>query len=154
MGAWLKKGHWMIKRILVAAFLTSLATSVYADGDAIQQRQQLLKAIGDGVKPVAGMLKGEAPFDLAAVKSALATISANAKKLPALFPDDSKTGHDTRALPAIWSDKEKFNGLFQKLDTDATAASSAITDLPSLKAEMPKVFADCKSCHDDFRAKK
>src|SRR5580692_9747085 len=127
----------MIKQIFVAAFLTSLATSVYADGDAIQQRQELLKAIGDAVKPVAAMLKGEAPFEAATVKASLATVSANAKKLPTLFPDDSKTGHDTRALPAIWSEKEKFIGLFQKLENDATAASSSITDLPSLKAEMP-----------------
>jgi len=144
----------MIKRVFVAMFLTSFATSVYADGDAVQQRQELLKAIGDAAKPVAAMLKGEAPFELATVKASLATVSANAKKLPALFPDDSKAGHDTHALPGIWSDKEKFNGLFQKLDSDATAASSTITDLPSLKAEMPKVFADCKACHDDFRAKK
>src|ERR1700733_13233857 len=111
-----QKEHWMIRQIFVAAFLTSLATSVYADGDAIQQRQELLKAIGDAIKPVAAMLKGEAPFEAATVKASLATVSANAKKLPALFPDDSKVGHDTRALPAIWSEKDKLNGLFQKLD--------------------------------------
>jgi cytochrome c556 len=144
----------MIQRIFVAIFLTLLATNVYADVEAIQQRQELLKAIGDAIKPVAAMLKGEAPFEAATVKASLATVSANAKKLPALFPDDSKVGHDTRALPAIWSEKDKFNGLFQKLDSDAIAASSAIADLASLKAEMPKVLGDCKSCHDDFRAKK
>jgi cytochrome c556 len=149
-----KKGNWVIQRIFVAIFLTLIATNVYADVEAIQQRQELLKAIGDAIKPVAAMLKGEAPFDAATVKASLATVSANAKKLPALFPDDSKLGHDTRALPAIWSEKDKFNGLFQKLDSDAVAVSSAMTDLASLKAEMPKVLGDCKSCHDDFRAKK
>jgi cytochrome c556 len=144
----------MFKRVLFTAGFLVAATGVYADVAAIQQRQDLLKGINNAVKPIGAMLKGDAPFDLATVKASLATVSENAKKLPSLFPDDSKTGHDTEALPIIWTEKDKFNALYGKLDQDATAVSASVTDLASLKTQMPKVFGDCKACHDTYRAKK
>jgi cytochrome c556 len=54
----------------------------------------------------------------------------------------------------IWADKERFFALYAKLGADARAASAAITDEASLKAVFPKVLADCKACHDDFRLKR
>jgi cytochrome c556 len=39
-----------------------------------------------------------------------------------LFPDDSKTGGDTAALPLIWEKKSEFDAIFVKLGADSTAA--------------------------------
>lgn len=121
--------------------------------DAIEARQTILKGIGDDTRPVVAMLKGEAPFDLAKVKTALKTQAEGADKLPGFFPDNSRTGR-TEASPRIWAEKERFFGLYAKLAADARAAETSITDAASLKAVFPGLLADCKACHDDFRVKK
>ena len=88
------------------------------------------------------------------MQKALAAYAAGSKELVTLFPDDSKTGGDTAALLAIWTDKAKFNGILDKIGADATAAAAAIKDEASLKANFGKVLGNCKACDDDFRAKK
>jgi cytochrome c556 len=100
------------------------------------------------------MLKGEAPYDNAVVQKSLATIVDGSKKLPELFPDNSKTGGDTAALAKIWDEKATFNDLFVKMTAAASAAQGSIKDEASLKANIRAVLGNCKSCHDDYRAKK
>ncbi|NEW87444.1 MULTISPECIES: c-type cytochrome [Rhodopseudomonas] len=142
-------------RIVTIAGLAVLVSGVaVAQTDVIAQRKAMLKQMGDSTKPIAAMMKGEAKFDQAVVQKSLASIADDAKKLPALFPADSKTGGDTAALPKIWDDKAKFDDLFAKLAAAATAAQGSVKDEASLKASMGSVFGTCKSCHDDFRAKK
>ena len=137
------------------AVLAILATNAaVADDNPIVQRKAILKGIGDATKPIAAMLKGEAPYDNATVQKSLATIADGAKKLPDLFPDNSKTGDDTAALPKIWEEKAKFNAIYTKLVSSATAAEGTIHDQASLKTNIGSVLGNCKSCHDDYRAKK
>ena len=144
----------MMKKMLLAAAVVAMASGAIAAGDPIADRKDIFKGWGDATKPNAGALKGEAPFDLAKAQAALKAYSDGVKKLPALFPDTSKTGGKTEALPSIWENKAKFEGIFAKLDKDATAALAAIKDEASFKAEFPKVLGNCKACHDDFREKK
>ncbi len=152
-------GNEVMKQIVgfaaAAVLMFAAMGAVAAAGDSpIVQRKAILKGFGDAAKPVAGMTKGETPFDLAIVQQALATYIDGVKKLPALFPDDSKTGDDTAALPKIWEEKAKFEGIYAKLGQDAAAASAAITDQATFKANIGKVLGNCKSCHDEYRAKK
>lgn len=145
----------MNRRLLAcAAAVTALlaGTAVMAQSDVIKQRQAILKGFGDVTKPVGGMLRGNAAFDLATVQKALDAYAKGGKELPALFPAGSGTG-DTDALPAIWQDQAKFDGLFAKLASDATAARAAITDEASFKANFPGVIRTCGTCHDSFRKK-
>jgi cytochrome c556 len=144
----------MLKYYGVSFLMAMSAGLSFANADPIEERQKILKGFGDATKPVAAMLKGEAQFELAPVQAALDTYIEGVKKLPGLFPDDSKTGHKTEALPKIWDEKPKFEAIYEKLGTDATAAKTGITDLASLKASFPKVLGDCKACHDDYREKK
>jgi len=138
----------------VIAGLTALvvgATIVLAQNTgAIKQRQDLMKANAGAAKEPSAMAKGDAPFDLAKIKASLKAIQEQAAKLKDLWPDDSKTG-ETRALPAIWETKADFLAGFDKFAADAKAAESAIKDEASLKAELPKVFANCATCHKAYR---
>lgn len=122
--------------------------------DVIAARQTVYKGFGEVTKPIGGMLKGDTPFDEAVVKKALTTYVEGTGKLHALFPDDSKTGHDTEALPAIWSNKDDFDARLTKLGADSQAALTAITDKASFTATMPKVLGQCGACHKEYRAKK
>lgn len=130
------------------------STAVAQNLDTIAARQEIYKGFGRVTKPIGPMLKGDAPYDAAVVKEALTTIAAGAKKLPDLFPDDSKTGHDTEALPEIWTHKEDFTGRFTKLASASEAGLTSITDQASFAANMPKILGQCGGCHKEYRAKK
>lgn len=139
--------------VVVSLLASSIAViPALADSAAISQRKALLKAIGNATRESGQIMRGEKPFDLARAQASLKSIADDSAKLPELFPEDSKTG-DTKALPVIWDEKEKFSALFVKLAADATAARASIKDEASFKAEMPKVFGSCGGCHTSYRAK-
>lgn len=142
----------MRRTTILTAFLAFGVGAALAQSGVIDQRKAEMKAMGGAAGAIGKMLKGEEAFDLAKAKTGLETIAKNAKSGAALYPADSKTG-DTKALPAIWDNKAKFDGIFAKLAADATAVNAAIKDEASFKAEAGKVFANCGACHNDFRAK-
>ncbi|WP_395667069.1 c-type cytochrome [Methylocella sp.] len=143
----------MRKAVLLG--LTSLlaAAAAFAAVDPVKERQEILKGIGDETKPVVGMMKGEVPYDQAKVDALLSAYVSAAAKLPALFPPGSDKGK-TEALPRIWTEKARFDQLYEKLGADAKATQGKIADAAGLKANLPKILGDCKACHDDFRQKK
>ena len=137
--------------IAAVALIAGIGSAV-AQGDVVVERQTILKTFGAGVRDPGAMLRGEAPFDLAKVTAALATIKTGAAKLPTLFPDASLTATGTKALPIIATERDKFAAIFAKMITDATAAEGAIKDEASFKAEFGKVLANCGACHRVYRA--
>ena len=142
-----------MKRILIAAaaIVAVGSTAVIAQSAAIGQRKEIMKGVGGAAKDPGAMMRGEVPFDLAKVQASLKVYSEAAKKMPALFPDDSKTGGETTVLAAIWEKKADFDGIFAKFDKDAAAAAALVKDEASFKAEWPKVMANCGACHKGYR---
>lgn len=138
---------------LAISVLAVAGTAFAQNQNVIDQRKQLFKDIDVGADDMEDMLKGKKPFDLAYAQKSLRTWVDHAGKLPALFPEDSKTGK-TRAQLRIWQEKARFDSLLDTFAKDSAAAATAVKDQASFKAAMPKLFGDCKSCHDDFRAKK
>lgn len=110
-----------------------------------------MKDNGKQAKAGAAMVKGEAPFNLATAKEIFATFETAGEKLPDLVSPDSKTGHDTRAAPAIWENMDDFKAKAAKF---AKEAKESVTDLASFKAKFSAVGKDCGGCHEDYRTKK
>lgn len=145
----------MNRTVLVAAAVVLGATTVAAQTDPIAARKKLMKANGDEAKIGVAMAKGEAPFDLAKAKMIFATFADAADKMPNLFPENSKTGGDTAALPKIWEDMADVKTRFAKLGEDAKAAEASVTDLASFKAAFGNIGKnDCGACHELYRQKK
>jgi cytochrome c556 len=138
----------------VVAIVAFGATAVIAQQDPIAARKALMKANGQNAGAIAKMVKGEAPFDLAAAQKAFATFQEAAAKMPNLFPDNSKTGGETAASPKIWEDMADFKAKFVKFGADAKAAEGSVKDLDSLKAALAIVGKDCGGCHELYRLKK
>jgi cytochrome c556 len=139
-----------LKLFAVSAVLIGGIGFAAAQGDVIAQRKDIMKGVGQATAPIGPMLRGEQPFDLARVQATLDTYIRAAKASPALYTAASATG-DTRALPAAFAEKDKFNGLFANWDAVATAAKTAITSEATFKTEMPKVLAACGACHQPYR---
>jgi cytochrome c556 len=144
----------MLRPVLVCVLLAIATTSASSQEDPIAKRREIYKSFGQAAKEPGAMLKKEAPFDLTKVHAALRTFQDGSRKLPDLFPENSKTGGETAALPIIWEDKAKFNALFVKFGQDTTTALASINDEASFRAEFPKVLRNCGGCHDTFRLKK
>jgi cytochrome c556 len=144
-----------MKRLALVATLLALGGSLaLAQQDPIAARKALMKKNGDEAKIGTQFMKGEAPFDLAKAKAIFAAYADAASKVPSLFPDTSKTGGDTAALPAIWEKKDDFNAKLKKFGEDAKEAGTKVTDEASFKAVFPTVQKNCGGCHETYRMKK
>lgn len=144
----------MFRTVLAVAAIAIGVTAVGAQSDPIAARKALMKSVGDQTKVGGGMAKGEAPYDQAKAQAILATYVDAAGKLPALFPENSKTGGDTAALPAIWANKADFTGKYDKFGAEAKAAQASVKDLDTFKASFSGLTKNCGGCHENYRAKK
>ena len=90
-------------------------------------------------------------FDKA--KSLMLEMSQNYKSLIEYFPENTKEGFKTEALPAIWENKEEFNNLMNKSSNDMIELVSIIENSDDIKASLGKLmWGNCKACHSRFRA--
>jgi cytochrome c556 len=148
-------GHRMIRTLFAVAAIALGVSVAVAQQDPIAARKALMKANGDQAKIGATMMKGEAPFDLDAAHKIFAAWEDAAAKMPALFPDNSKTGGETAADPKIWENMDDLKGRFAKFGTDAKDAEAKVTDLDSFKAAFGNIGKnDCGGCHEKYRVKK
>ena len=80
-------------------------------------------------------------------------MSENYKILINYFPDNTKEGFKTEALPTIWENKDEFNELMTKSSNDMIKLASIIEDSEDIKASLGKMmWGNCKACHSKFRA--
>jgi cytochrome c556 len=141
----------MVRVILAVAALVLAASLAAAQSNPIAARKALMKANGDQAKIGAAIAKGDTPFDLAKVQTMFATFMEAAEKAPALFPDNSKTGGKTEALPAIWKNKPDFEARFAKLGAEAKAAQDEVKDLATFKAVWSGLIRkNCTGCHEKY----
>ena len=92
--------------------------------------------------------KGE--FDKA--KTLMLEMSENYKTLLEYFPENSKEGFKTEALPAIWENKDEFNNLMTKSSNDMIQLTKIIETSEDIKGTLGKLmWANCKACHSKFR---
>ncbi|MCA0023609.1 MULTISPECIES: cytochrome c [unclassified Mesorhizobium] len=144
-----------MRKLVVAISMLAFAGSA-AFADPILDRQALMKERGKIVGGLSKVVKGEEPFDAAAVLTALQALQANAEKFDAdvLFPAGSDTG-DTTAAPKIWQDMAGFKATEDKYLADVKAAvAAAPADVESLKTQIGVIGTDCGTCHKGYRVKK
>ncbi|MBN9451046.1 MAG: cytochrome c [Bosea sp.] len=143
----------MIRTALVLAGLGLGLTAVMAESNPISERQQTMKAVGGATREGAAMAKGEAAFDTAKARAIFKTYADAAKKMPALFPDTSKTGGETTAAPKIWEDQAGFKAAFAKFETDS-AAGTTVANLDGFRTAFGAATKNCGTCHEVYRIKK
>tara|TARA_B100000767_G_scaffold273385_1_gene303337 strand:- start:7443 stop:7904 length:462 start_codon:yes stop_codon:yes gene_type:complete len=86
-------------------------------------------------------------------KSLMIEMSKNYKSLLEYFPENSKEGFKTEALPSIWEEKDAFNSLMKKSSIDMVQLASIIEDSQDIRGTLTKLmWGNCKACHNKFRA--
>lgn len=145
-----------MRRHLAVAVLVGLgSTAVHAQNvTIIKERKGHYETMGKAAKEPNKAFKGNAEFDLAKVQAALKVFQEKAALLPKLFPDDSKAGGDTEALPKIWDNKADFESRFKKFGDMAKAAETGITDEATFQAQWKDLMGNCGGCHKEYRKPK
>jgi cytochrome c556 len=146
----------MIRTVVVVGTLLLGVGAVSAQQDLVKQAQTVMKGNGKNAGILAAMVKGEKPYDQAAVDAALAQLDDTAKKLPTLFPESTKglkADGDYSASSKIWEDKAGFDAHIASFGKAVTEAKTQIKDLDTLKATLPAIGKQCGGCHETYRVK-
>ena len=135
--------------ILAILFLSLPANSEKSVEEIIKGRKALFSKNYSTAKKVQTLVsKGE--FENA--KILMIEMSQNYKNLIEYFPENTKEGFKTEALPIIWEDKEDFNKLMKKASTDMIELSKVIEDSDNSKEKLTKLmWNNCKACHTNYR---
>ena len=146
----------MIRTALVVGTLLLGVGVVAAQQDQVKLTQAVMKDNGKNAGALAAMVKGEKPYDQAAVNAALAQFDDTIKKFPTLFPDSIKglkAEGDYSASLKVWEDRAGFNEHITSFSKAVADAKGKITDLDSLKAVLPTIGKQCGGCHETYRVK-
>lgn len=141
--------------VLCAAALPAAAQFQKAE-EAIKYRQSVMFLMNTHLGRVFAMANGRVPFDAKAVADNVAVISEVSRLPFVAYGEGTDKGLPTRAKPEIWKEAVKFKAAGDKLIADVAKLDAAAKtgNQDAIKAAVGAVGADCKACHDDFRAEK
>ena len=143
----------IIKNTLFFIFILFYSFSAFSEQtveEIIKERKSIFSKNYKTAKRVQGLASNG---NLDEAKKLMIEMSDNYTRLLDLFPENSKVGFKTEALPAIWENKDKFNLLMTKASSNMIELTSAIDEAEDVKATLGKyMWSSCKSCHSKFRA--
>ena len=141
------------KKIFILFILISFSSSSYASQsveEIIKGRKAMFSENYQNGKKISILLKSK---KIEEAKPLMKKISDNCLKLLDYFPDNTKEGFKTEALPSIWENKDEFNALMQKASDDMIKLAKAIDTAEDLQAIQKKLmWSNCSACHNRFRA--
>ncbi len=140
-------------KLLISTFAFILgSTFVYAQSveEIIKGRKAMFSENYQNGKKISILLRSGKKEE---AKPLMRKISDNDKKLLDYFPENTKEGFKTEALPSIWENKDEFNALMQKASDDMIKLAKAIDTADDLGAIQKKLmWSNCSACHNRFRA--
>ena len=141
------------KKIFILFLLLSFSNSSYANQsveEIIKGRKAMFSENYQNGKKISILLKSK---KIEEAKPLMKKMSDNYKKLLDYFPDNTKEGFKTEALPSIWENKDEFNALMQKASDDMIKLAKAIDTAEDLRAvQKDLMWNNCSACHNRFRA--
>ena len=143
----------IIKNTLFFIFILFYSFNAFSEQtveEIINERKSIFSKNYKTAKRVQGLASNG---NLDEAKKLMIEMSDNYKRLLDLFPENSKTGFKTKALPVIWENKNEFNLLMTKASSNMIELTSAIDEAEDVKATLGRyMWSSCKSCHSKFRA--
>ena len=140
---------------LALAGMTGIAAAQQKPDVLVKQRQSAMTLIGKYWGPIAGMASGKVSPYNADVVSRNATYLENLAQMPWDGFHESTKGEKSRALPAAWEQKAKFDELAQRLQSETAKLGqlARAKDEAGVKQQYAAVGKVCGACHESFREK-
>ena len=143
-----------IKIIKTFIIIFSLCLPFTANAQTVEEiikgRKAIFSENYQNAKKISILLKSK---KIEEAKPLMKKISDNYVKLLNYFPENTKEGFKTEALPTIWENKDEFNTLMQKASDDMIKLAKAIDTAEDLRAAQKELmWSNCSACHSKFRA--
>jgi cytochrome c556 len=143
-----------IKIIKTLIIIFSLCLPFTANAQTVEEiikgRKAMFSENYQNAKKISILLKSK---KIEEAKPLMKKISDNYIKLLDYFPENTKEGFKTEALPTIWENKDEFNALMKKASDDMIKLAKAIDTAEDLRAAQKELmWSNCSACHSKFRA--
>ena len=136
--------------IIILPLSLSFSVNAQTVEEIIKGRKAMFSENYQNGKKISILLKSN---KIEEAKPLMKEISDNYIKLLDYFPENTKEGFKTEALPSIWENKDEFNALMQKASDDMIKLAKAIDTSEDLRAVQTELmWGNCSSCHNRFRA--
>ena len=145
----MKKIKLIILTLIFSISMGLIAQSEDSIEDIIKGRKAIFSDNYKTAKRV-NILINDLEFEEA--KKFMKEMTENYETLLNYFPENTKEGFNTEALPSIWENKDEFNALMQKSADDMKQLAVVIEDADDLRGTMQQyMWSNCKACHSRFR---
>ena len=145
------KNKILLVIFLVASFFNTnfIAHSEESIEDIIKGRKAIFSNNAKLAKRVNILLKD---FEVEEAEPIILEMSKNYENLLNYFPEKSKEGYGTEALPIIWEEKDAFNALMQRAADDMLQLAKVMEEVDDIQATYKKLmWANCNACHSRYR---
>ena len=143
-----------IKIIQTIIFIFFISFPFHANAMTVEEiikgRKAMFSENYQNAKKISILLKSKR---IEEAKPLMKKISDNYIKLLDYFPENTKEGFKTGALPSIWENKDEFNALMKKASDDMIKLAKTIDTAEDLRAAQKELmWSNCTACHSKFRA--
>lgn len=138
--------------LIISVFAFSASAQTSRTEDAIRYRKATMVMIKWHFDRLSQIVKGSIPFARDEAERNAVWLDALSKNAAEGFVSGSQEG-DTRALAAVWNDRQKFHGLVERFQADASRLRETVRkgEMAAIKTQLDNMARTCKSCHDDFK---
>ena len=138
------------KLIIIFSLCFPFTANAQTVEEIIKGRKAMFSENYQNAKKISILLKSK---KIEEAKPLMKKISDNYIKLLDYFPENTKEGFNTEALPTIWENKDEFNALMKKASDDMIKLAKAIDTAEDLRAAQKELmWSNCTACHSRFRA--
>ena len=147
----------MIRMVVVAGALLLGVGAATAQQDVAVKQDNLMRAQAKSLYTVMlKMVKGEIPYDQAAVDAAIAQLEASVPTIADVFatnPKQDVVNATYGASQKVWQNKADFDSKIPPVVKAIADVKGKIKDVASLKVAYDSINDKCTNCHETYRLK-
>ena len=147
----------MIRMVVVAGVSLLGVGAATAQQDVAVKQDNLMRAQAKSLYTVMlKMVKGEIPYDQAAVDAAIAQLEASVPTIADVFatnPKEDVVNTSYGASPKVWQNKADFDSKIPPVTKAIADVKGKIKDVATLKVAYDSINDKCTGCHETYRLK-
>lgn len=147
----------MLRTVVVVGALLLGAGAVMAQQEVAVQQDNLMRGQARNLYGVISKtVKGEIPYDQAAIDAAIAQLEESVSKIAGVFatnPREDVVNATYGASQKVWQNKADFDSRIPPVARAIADVKGKIKDIAGLKVAYDSINARCNDCHETYRLK-